>query len=131
MWGNTHLQRCFIHYYLVIPRLDQATAEVLDLFSCLDEQVPTCRREPHRYTLPSVARPDIETRVPRAAVDGQEVEIRVKSCKDRILLTIFDQIGGCRSEEMRTVSSEVSIPRCKVRNGLLTYPYRPASRNVF
>ena len=124
------MQRCFIYYHLVVPRLDQATAEVLNLFACLDEQVPTCRRELDRYTLPRITRPDVKARVPGAAVDGQEVKIRVETGKYRILLAILDKIGGSWGEEVWTVSSEVSIP-VKVWNGPLTYPYCPASRNVF
>ena len=105
MWGNTHLQRCFINHYLVITRLYQAATEMLDLFACLHEQVPTCRGKPHRYALPRIARPDVETRIPRATVDGQEVEIRVEAGKNGVLLTILDEIGGCWGEEMWTVNS--------------------------
>lgn len=103
------MQRCLIHYYLVVTGLDQATAEVLDLFACLDEQVPTCRRELYRYTLPCIARPDVKAGVPRATVDGQKVEIRVEAGKDSVIMAILDEIGGGWGKEVRTVSSEVSI----------------------
>jgi hypothetical protein len=85
--------------------LDKTTGEMFELLACLDEEMPACarrsgRREADGDPLAGVASPDVQTRVARAAVDGQAVQVGVKSGEDRVLLTIFGEIGGSRGKQM-------------------------------
>lgn len=72
--------------------LDETTADMFQLFACLDKEISACQWESDRYPLSSISRPDVQSRVSRPTVDGKEVQISVKTCKYRIFLPIFDQI---------------------------------------
>ena len=36
-------------------------------------------------------------------MDGQEVEVGVEACEDRVFFAVFDEVGRGRCEEMRAV----------------------------
>lgn len=65
------------------PCLYQTTCDVLQLLSCLHEQIITWR-DLDGNALTCVARPDVQAWVAGAAVDGKEVKVRVEAGKDGV-----------------------------------------------
>jgi hypothetical protein len=59
----------------------------------LDKKVIAVR-DLDRDTLSSVAGPDVQARIPRAAVNGEEVEVRVETSQNGVFLTIPLKVGG-------------------------------------
>jgi hypothetical protein len=90
------LERRVVYHNLVEAGLDQAACEMLQLFSRLYQQVVSTGRHAHGDALSRVSGPDVQARVARAAMDGQEVEICVKAGQDSVLLTVFGEVGGGR-----------------------------------
>lgn len=89
--------------------LYKASAEVFKLLPSLHEEVPACRGKLDRDAFSGVACPDIQARVTRATVDSQEVEVRVESGEDGILLAILDQIGSGGGKQMGAVGANVRL----------------------
>lgn len=81
----------FVDDDLVVPGLDEAAGQVLDLLARLDEQV-VALGDLDGDLLARVARPDVQARVPRPAVDGEEVEVRVEPGEDGVVLAVLDQV---------------------------------------
>jgi hypothetical protein len=59
----------------------------------LDKKV-VAMRDLDRDTLSRVAGPDVQARIPRAAVNGKEVEVRVETSQNGVFLTILLKVGG-------------------------------------
>ena len=78
--------------------LDQTASEVLQLLARLDQEVTSGLRKFDKDAFASVARPDVQAGIARAPMDGQKVEVTVKTSQDSVLLSIFDKIGGSRSQ---------------------------------
>ncbi len=76
---------------LVEAGLDQAAGDVLQLLAGLHEQV-VARRDLDGDPPARVARPDVQARIPAAAVDGEEVEVRVEPGQDGVLLAVLAQV---------------------------------------
>lgn len=70
---------------------------MFQLLPGLNKQVFT-RRNPDGNALSSVSRPDVKAGVARAAMDSQEIEIRMESSQNGILFAIFNQVGRCRGQ---------------------------------
>lgn len=85
------LDRLLVDDDLVVPGLDEPARDVLELLARLDEEV-VARRDLDRDALARVARPDVQTRVARAPVDGQEVQVRVEPGQDGVLAAVLDQV---------------------------------------
>ena len=96
-----YLQRGLVHNDLVITGLDEPTSEVLELLPSLDEEIPPRRRELDRHPFARVASPYVQTGITRAAVNGQEIEIRVEPCEDRVFLAVLHEIRCGRSQQVR------------------------------
>ena len=104
-----------------------ASSKVLQLLSCLYEEV-TPRWNRYSDPLASVTCPNMKTRITRTTMDGprtnfwhikilprciysQEVEIRMKPCKNGIFLSVFVEIRSGRSQQVRSTSDQyVSEP---------------------
>jgi hypothetical protein len=88
-----HLERLLVDDDLVEAGLDQAAGEMLELLAGLDEEIVSLRdldgNSPAR-----VPGPDMETRISRAPVDGQEVEVGMEACKNGILPAVIGKIRG-------------------------------------
>lgn len=74
--------------------LDKPPSEMLDLLSCLYEKKTSSWRKPDGNALSSIPCPNMEAWVSRTTVNGEAIEIGVKSCQDGILVAVFDEIGG-------------------------------------
>lgn len=70
---RTHLKCRIVHDDFVISSLYEPSTQVLELLARLDKQVSAGRRELDRDALAGVSCPDIQARIARAAVDGEEV----------------------------------------------------------
>jgi hypothetical protein len=66
---------------------------VFQLFASLDKKVVAVR-DLDRDTLSGVAGPDVQARIPRAAVNGEEVEVRVETGKNGVFLAIPLEVRG-------------------------------------
>ena len=85
---------------LVKTGLDETARYVLDLLASLDEQVvPGGDLDGDAGA--RVAGPNMQARVPRAAVDGEEVEVGVEAGEDGVLGAVLDEVGGGGGEEVR------------------------------
>lgn len=70
---------------------------MFQLLPSLDQEITTfgyLDRDPFSR----IARPDVQAWVAGLAVYSQEVKISVEPSQDLILLTIFDEIRGCRGQ---------------------------------
>lgn len=67
---------------------------MLQLLASLDEKVVTFWN-PDWDTLSRVSRPDVQARIPRAAMNSKEVEIGVEPSENGVFLTILIEVGGC------------------------------------
>lgn len=85
------LDRLVVDDDLVVARLDEPARDVLELLARLDEEV-VAGRDLDGYALARVARPDVQARVARAPVDGEEVQVRVEPGQDGVLLPVFDEV---------------------------------------
>lgn len=65
--------------------------------------------------LASVASPDMQSWVARSTVDSEEVEVRVKACKDGILLTILHKVRCCWGKQVGAMVSRVRGKRKRVK----------------
>lgn len=79
---------------------------MLQLLPGLDEQV-VARRDLDRNALSGVSCPDVETGIARAAMDSQEIEVRMESGQNGVLFAIFDQVRCCRGKQMLSVSHAI------------------------
>ena len=84
----------------MVTSLDKTAGDVLKLLSRLDEQI-IARRHPNWDAFAGVARPNIQARIARSSVNGQEVQICVEAGQDGVLLAILLQIRRCRCQEVR------------------------------
>ena len=84
------------------PRLDQAAGDVLELLAGLHEEI-VARRDLDGDAAARVARPHVQARVARAAVDGEEVEVRVEAGQDGVLFAVLCQVRCGRGEEMGSI----------------------------
>lgn len=64
-----NLERGIIDDYLMESSFDEASSQMFNLLSCLDEKVTSGRWESNRDALSSIACPDVEPRIPRATMD--------------------------------------------------------------
>lgn len=87
---------------LVISGLDEPTGDVLDLLAGLDKEV-VALGDLDGDAGSRVASPDVEARVTRTAVDGEEVEVGVEAGEDGVERGVFVEVGGSRSQEMGAV----------------------------
>ena len=88
-----HINCLLVHYNFMIPGLYQTASNVFQLFASLDKKV-VALRDLDRDTLSGIAGPDVQARIPRAAVNGEEVEIGVESSENGIFLAIPLEVGG-------------------------------------
>lgn len=86
----------------MIAGLDKPTGDVLDLLAGLDEEV-VALGDFDGDAVAGVAGPDVEARVPGAAVDGEEVEVGVEASENGVFDAILDEVGGGRGEQVRPV----------------------------
>ncbi len=93
----------------MISGLDEASAEVFELFAGLHEQIAACGRELDCNALASVPCPDIQAWVSRTTVDSQEVKVRVESGEDGVLLAILDEVGSGGGEQMGAAEVECQV----------------------
>ena len=89
---------------LVVAGLDEAAGDVLDLLAGLDEEV-VAGRDLDGDAGARVAGPDVEARVSRAAVDGEEVEVGVEAGEDGVAGAVAVEVGGGGREEVRPVGA--------------------------
>lgn len=101
--GGDGLEGAVVDDDLVVAGLDEAAGDVLDLLAGLDEEV-VAGRDLDGDAGARVAGPDVEARVARAAVDGEEVEVGVEAGEDGVLCAVLGQVGGCRGEEMGAIA---------------------------
>ena len=83
----------------MVAGLDEPARQVLELLAGLDQQV-VALRDLDGNALARVARPDVQARIARAAVDGQEVEVRVEAREDGVLLAVLLEVRRGGSEEV-------------------------------
>ena len=83
----------------MVAGLDEPARQVLELLAGLDQQV-VALRDLDGNALARVARPDVQTWIARAAVDGQEVEVRVEAREDGVLLAVLLEVRRGGSEEV-------------------------------
>ena len=95
-----HLQSGVINDNFMESSLDEATAYVFQLLSCLNQKIAASSRKFNGDPLPSVSCPDVESRISRPPMDCQEVEICVKARKDGVLPAIFDEVRCGWGEKM-------------------------------
>lgn len=88
----TYFDCSIVHDNLVVASFNKTAAEMLKLFASLDEQVTTGGWKLDRDSFSVVPSPDVEPGVPRAAMDGQEVQICMESSKNSIFIAMFDEI---------------------------------------
>jgi hypothetical protein len=97
-----HINCLLVHHNFMIPGLYQTAGNVFQLFASLDEKV-VALRDLDRYTLSGVAGPDVQARIPRAAVNGEEVEVGVEPSENGVFLAIPLEVGGGWCEQMGPV----------------------------
>lgn len=100
---TTHLDRGLIHDHFMEASLDKAPGKILDLLSCLHEEIASSLGKSDGNTLSSVPRPNMEAWVSRTTVNGETVEIGMKSCQDGIFLAVLNEIRCCRTKQVRSV----------------------------
>jgi hypothetical protein len=83
----------------VVAGLDEPARHVLELLAGLHQQV-VALRDLDGDALARVARPDVQARVARAAVDGEEVEVRVEAREDGVFLPVLGEVRRRGREEM-------------------------------
>ncbi len=83
----------------MVAGLDEPARQVLELLAGLDQQV-VALRDLDGNALARVARPDVQARIARAAVDGQEVEVRVEARENGVLLAVLLEVRRGGSEEV-------------------------------
>lgn len=101
---TTHIQSGLVHNHFMVASLDKPPGEMFDLLSCLHEKITSSWGKSDGNTLSSVTRPNMKARVSRATVDGETIEIGMKSCQNGILLAVFDEIRCSGGKEMRSVA---------------------------
>ena len=81
---------------------DQPPGNMFQLFPSLDEEkIPLGNFD--WDALSSVTCPDIETRIARTTMNGQEIEIGMKTSENGVFLSVLDEIRRSWSEDMRPV----------------------------
>lgn len=88
-----HINCLLVDDDFMIPSFYKTAGNMLQLFASLDKKV-VALRDFDRDTLSGVAGPDVQARIPRAAVNGKEVEIGMEPGKNGVFLTIFPKVGG-------------------------------------
>lgn len=96
---GTHGHSTLVDDDLVEAGLDAPAAEVLELLAGLDEQVAA--RHGDGNALPRVARPDVQARVTRGGVDGEEVQVRVEAREDGVDRAVLAEVGRRGRQQMR------------------------------
>ncbi len=86
----------------MVAGLDKSARQVLELLAGLDQQV-VALRDLDGNALARIARPDVQTRVARAAVNGQEVEVCVEAREDGAPLAVLLEVGRGGGEEVRAL----------------------------
>lgn len=89
------LEGLVVDHHLVESGLDETASDVLDLLPCLHKEVIPLW-DLYGNTVSRVASPDVETRIARAAVDGEEVEVGMEASKYGVFLAVFVKVGCCR-----------------------------------
>lgn len=92
---------CGIDDDLVVARPDEPAGDVLNLLAGLYEEVAATGRYCHGDAVAGVACPDVEARVARASVDGEEVEVGVKAGEDGVEGAVPVEVRGRGGEEVR------------------------------
>ncbi len=110
------LDRLLVDDDLVVTGLDEPTREVLELLAGLDQQV-VALGDLDGDPLARVAGPDVQTRVARAAVDGQEVEVGVEAGQDGVLFAVLLEVGRGGREEMGAARRSVELDDQGERTG--------------
>jgi hypothetical protein len=82
-----HINSLLVYYNFMIPGFYQAAGNIFQLFTGLDKKV-VALRDLDRDTLSGVAGPDVQTRIPRAAVNGEKVEVGVEPGENGVFLAI-------------------------------------------
>lgn len=80
---------------------------MLELLASLHKQVASRARigwlrETNSDPLASVACPNVQARVPRTAVDCEEVQITMEASKDSVFLSVLDKVRCSGGEKVRT-----------------------------
>ena len=88
----------------MVSSLYKTASYMLKLLSRLNEQI-IARRHPHWDAFARVACPDIQARIARPSVDGQEVQICVEAGEDGVEGAVLGEVGGGGGEEVGTVCS--------------------------
>jgi hypothetical protein len=88
-----HINCLLVHYNFMIPGLYQTAGNVFQLFASLDKKV-VALRDLDRDTLSSVAGPDVQAWIPRAAVNGEEVKVGVEPSENGVFLAIPLEVRG-------------------------------------
>ena len=101
-----YLPRRLVDHNLMVPRLHQPTAQVLELFASLHEQVTTRSRtrwlrEAHRDALAGVTCPDVQAWITGATVDSEEVQVGMEASKNGVLLSVLAEIRCSGRKEVR------------------------------
>ena len=95
---TTHVDSGLIHNHFVEASLDKPPGKMLDLLSCLHEKITSSWGKSNGNALSSVPRPNMKARVSRTTVDGETIEIGMKSCQNGIFLAVFSEIRCSRTE---------------------------------
>lgn len=106
---------------LVVAGLDEPAGEVLELLAGLDQQV-VALGDLDGDALARVAGPDVQARVARAAVDGQEVEVGVEAGQDGVLFAVLLEVGCGGREEMGAGWRSVRLSWGPWETAVVTYP---------
>ena len=94
-------QGCIIDNNFMIACLDQTTTKMLELLASLDKKVSASRRELDRDTFSSVPGPNVQAWISRTTMDSEEVEIRVESGEDGVLLAVLNKVRRSWSKQVR------------------------------
>src|SRR5690606_16077974 len=124
-----HVHRALVHHYLMIPGFHEPARDMFQLLAGLDQKV-VARRDFNRDAAARVASPDVEPRVSRAAVNGEEVEIGVETGEDGVDLAVPFQVRrrwGEKVGAIRRVSGSGAQEDVRWDS---TNPYLPALLNV-
>lgn len=95
---TTYVYSSVIYDYFMEASLDKPPSKMFDLFSRLYEKIASGGGKSNRNALSSVSCPDMEARVSRTTVDGETIEIGMKSCQNGIFLAIFSEIRCSRTK---------------------------------
>jgi hypothetical protein len=88
------LDSVFIHDDLVEPSLDKPSAQMFQLLTSLHQEITTSRGELDGNAFAGVASPDVQTRIARPAVDGEEIEVCMESGENSRGFVVLDEVGG-------------------------------------